>query len=286
MNAGSISFLAAAGVVLLLVCLYGINIIISMIAYALLVALIGGSIILFALAISYIVDLFKSKHYIKPIILIALLAVSIILNKLYENKLSIFAFEYTFIAKKILGVGIISLIILILQQKTNENLKEAKKFANVLFTTTIIAIIAVSGFLIYKGNFNSTIFVSQNPTMENFWDTQRIKKEAKKLNLRSELEVILNEYKSGRNVFTNGNPIEFSVEGINNIITRFGYREYNGIRCYALEDKGDKWLVGMNYGEVTYLFASNKNLGDTGNYFVDKNTFEITSVYSETKPQN
>lgn len=42
----------------------------------------------------------------------------------------------------------------------------------------------------------------------------------------------------------------------------------------------------MNYGEVLGLFANNKNLGDTGNYFVDKNTYEITGVHSETKPQS
>lgn len=264
---------------------FGLDLVFAMIGYGLLIALIGGSILCFSYSISYIIDLFKNKHYIKALILIGLLAVVIILNKPYEGKLSIFANEYTFLSKKILGVGIISLGIVLLENYT-QDIKRTQKLIEVLCTITLIAIIGCSGFLIYKGKFNSTIFVSENPRVENFWEDQKTKKEAKKLNLRSELELILDEYKNGRNVFTNGNPIEFSVEGINNIITRFGYREYNGIRCYALEDKGDKWLVGMNYGEVLGLFANNKNLGDTGNYFVDKNTYEITGVHSETKPQS
>lgn len=264
---------------------FGLDLVFAMIGYGLLIALIGGSILCFSYSISYIIDLFKNKHYIKALILIGLLAVVIILNKPYEGKLSIFANEYTFLSKKILGVGIISLGIGFIENYT-QDIKRTQKLIEVLCTITLIAIIGCSVFLIYKGKFNSTIFVSENPRVENFWEDQKTKREAKKLNLRSELELILDEYKNGRNVFTNGNPIEFSVEGINNIITRFGYREYNGIRCYALEDKGDKWLVGMNYGEVLGLFANNKNLGDTGNYFVDKNTYEITDVYSETKPQS
>lgn len=107
-----------AGLLALIV--FGLDLVFAMIGYGLLIALIGGSILCFSYSISYIIDLFKNKHYIKALILIGLLAVVIILNKPYEGKLSIFANEYTFLSKKILGVGIISLGIGFIENYTQD----------------------------------------------------------------------------------------------------------------------------------------------------------------------
>ena len=276
MGAGGVGLIL--GLALYLLVIYGIDLLFSMIGYGIMLILIGGSIWLIANAITYIFKLLKNKNFVEAIILIIILVALAIIKFPYIDKFAPFGFEYTLIAKKILGLGIISLAILIRENYNNE-IKQNEKIEKTIFTVVAVAVIACSGFLIFNSSFNKTLFVSQNPTMETFWENKRTKKEAKKYNLRTELELVLEEYKKD-------NSLEFSREQINKIISGFGYKTYNGIACYALEDRGENWLVGMYYTEIMDFFSSNKNLGNTGNYYVDKNTFEITGVYSETKPQN
>ncbi len=273
---GAVLFILGLG--LFLWGIFSIEFCFAMLGYILQLILLAGSIYLVANAIAYIINLLKNKHFIEPIIIIAILVICCIVKAPFIDKFKPFGFEYTFIAKKILGLGIIGLAIYI-REKYNDGIKPVEKIEETFFIIATLVILCCSGFLIYKNDFNETIFISQNSKMETFWENRRIKKEAKKLNLRSELELILKEYQKD-------NTLEFSREGINKIIAKYGYRGYNGIACYAIEDNGTNWIVGMHYGEVLTNIINDKNLGNTGNYYVDKNTFEITGVYSETEPQN
>lgn len=266
------------GFALFLFIIFGLDLLFAMIGYGIQLALIALSIWFIVNSIIYIVRLIKEKHIIEPIIIIALLATFSIINFPYMNKFAPFDFEFTFIAKKILGLGILGLCIWI-RESNNDNLKSIEDLKKIFIWITIIVMCVGSGILIANNSFNKTLFVSQNAKMEIFWNDRRIKKEAKKQNLRTELELVLNEYKKDKS-------LEFSKEGINKVITKFGYKPYNGISCYAIEDTNETtWLVGMYYGDASLKISINNNLSDTGNYYVDKNTFEITGVYSETKPQ-
>ncbi len=226
--------------------------------------LVVYSIIMIAITLK---ELFKEISSIK----IIGIAIGIAILLFYFHNISIFGYTYNFIFSRILILGIYALIIRIIVYFLDQ---DDRGFAFQIKKGLIVAIIiGMSIWIFTTGKVNNIVFEKMPYNVTQHFEKKNIKKEAKKLTPEKELNKILDELKKEN--YTD----ELSREKINFVINKLGYRDYNGIYCYAVEHKDGKYIVGMVYGDVEIKIKKPKHFTETNNFYVNEK-LEIVGIYN------
>ena len=187
-------------------------------------------------AISVLIFFVSKKDILKVVLLVIVFALGIFLN---FSTFNFFGYRYNFLFAKIVFIGAVSIPFIII----------AKKDDYLLFCLFVSVILSVEIYMFSGRMIPNIIYDSMPNRVYEHFEEKSIKREANKLDAKAELELILKEIKRDEIL---------SCDRINDVISEKGYRFYNGIYCYAVEDKGDYWYVGMTYGDCEKLFLNSK----------------------------
>ncbi len=136
-----------------------------------------------------------------------------------------------------------------------------------IFKLFCLTLFITIGVYFFSGKTIPNIVYSDMPTrIETHFRNKDVKREANKMDAKIELQKILGDIKKDDG--------EISPKEINRRIEEYGYRKYNGIYCYAIEDEEENWYIGMSYGE-SYKILESANYARTFNYYVNKKTLKI-----------
>lgn len=238
----------------------------SIISFILAYALIISAIIMTYIVVTNLCKKGNAKS-------VGVIVISVIVAFLYSKNISIIGYTYNWLFTKILILGIyyfiVAIVIYFFTMDEIEILSTIKK-------GIIIAIIfCIPIWFFTTGKINNITFLQIPNNVTTHFKNKEIKRIAKKLNPEKELKIILEELKKEN--FSE----ELSKEKINTKINVFKYRDYNGIYCYAVENKDDKYIVCMVYGDIELKLKKPKHFTETNNFCVDKNTLEIIGVYNK-----
>ena len=220
-----------------------------LISFSLMLLSLYGIVIAIGTLFKYI----REGEFFKCFLMIAVVIIGIIIDL---NSVKLFGYSLSFVFSKIVFIGLTLMLITIIIDSDKE-----LHFMVAIITGVCISLVV---YMFLGQKIPNMIYDEMPQKVESHFEQKTIKRIANKLDAKSELEIILKEL--------NGNTI--SQEAINDKIAEKGYKKYNGIYCYAIEDKGDYWYIGMTYGKDRILDV-NKKFTKPLNYYVQKDTLKI-----------